>query len=378
MRQEEAAMFAVAPVGSRCAVVVELRIPMDDGSVRSFNTWRCRHDLGFERSIGTVRIEPGLTPADADREAFARVMQAGSLRLPYGGACGGIDADLKMLSAAEQARLARGFLQAFPDMAATGRSAFSGGLAGTLLSGWIDGGGRSLRLGGEGRAHSRVTREEAIALGAFTLIRRFARGSRRWALWGCDQSSLLLARHLCAAGWELAGVSDRWGAVVNPWGLTPSELACAMADGKGVVSMSGERGTVPAATPLEGGVDLVVVAGREGLDAAALGGTGCRMVVELVPGGIDRRTEAELAARGIIVLPEIVATSGQSLLPHLGWLRRRWRRDWTDGDLRDRLLRRMRAMAAGGEVPTGRNEATAEALRFIGAAQAAGRSLLAV
>ncbi|WP_068433630.1 Glu/Leu/Phe/Val dehydrogenase dimerization domain-containing protein [Magnetospirillum sp. XM-1] len=358
--------------------MVELDIPMDDGSVRCFSAWRCRHDLGFERSIGTVRIEPGLTPADTDREAFAALMQAGSLRLPYGGACGGIDADLRRLSTAELGRLARCFVQSFPDMAATGRSAFSGGLAGTLLSGWVDGGGRSLWLGIEGGTPSRLGREEAIALGAFTQIRRFAGKEGRWALWGCDQSSLLLARRLCALGWELTGVSDRRGAVVNAWGLTPSELACGMANVDGVVSMAGERGSVSADTPLDGGVELVVVAGREGPDAAALGGTGCRMVVELVPGGISRRTEAELAARGIVVLPEIVATSGQSLLTHLGWLRRRWRRDWTDGEMKDRLLQRMHAMAEGDEGPTGRAEATAGALRFIGAAQAAGRSLLAV
>lgn len=351
---------------------------MDDGSVRCFNAWRCRHDQGFERSIGTVRIEPGLTPADTDREAFAGLMQAGSLRLPYGGACGGIDADPRLLSAAELERLARCFVQAFPDMAATGRSAFSGGLAGTMLSGWVDGRGRSLRLGVGGEMHSRLGREEAIALGAFIHIRRFAGQPGRWALWGCDQSSLLLARQLCAAGWDLTGISDRRGAVVNPWGLTPSELACAMVNPDGVASMAGERGTVQAASPLDGGVELVVVADREGPDAAALGSTGCRMVVELVPGGIGRRTEAELAARGIVVLPEVVATSGQSLLAHLGWLRRRWRRDWTDGDLKDRLQQRMRAMVEGRVGPSGRAEATAEALRFIGAARAAGRSLLAV
>lgn len=351
---------------------------MDDGSVRCFDAWRCRHDLGFERSIGTIRIEPGLTPADIDREAFAGLMQAAFLRLPYGGACGGVDADPRLLSPAELMRLARGFAQAFPDMAVTARSAFSGGLAGTVLSGWVDGGSRSLRLGVDGGPRPGLSREEAIALGAFDLISRFGGAPGRWALWGCDQPSLLLARQLCAAGWDLTGVSDRRGAVVNAWGLTPSELACAMANADGVASMAGERGTAPAASPLDGGVELVVVADREGPDAAALGSTGCRMVVELVSGGIGRQTEAELAARGIVVLPEIVATSGRSLLAHLGWLRRRWRRDWTDGDLKDRLLQRMRGVAEEGAAAAGRAEATAGALRFIGAARAAGQSLLAV
>jgi glutamate dehydrogenase (NADP+) len=377
LRQEEAIRLAASPAASRFAAMAELEIPMDDGSVRGFRGWRCRHDMGFERSIGSIRVEPGLDQAEIDRHAFAGLMQAAFLRLPYGGACGGIDADPRRLSPAELGRLARCFVQAFPDMAATSRSAFSGGLAGTVLSGWMDGGRRSLRLGEGGIARPRPNREEAVALGAFTLIGEMGGAPGRWALWGCDQPSLLLARRLCAAGWDLTGVSDRRGAVVNPWGLTPSELACSMANPEGVASMAGERATALAGSPLDGGVELVVVADREGPDATTLGAAGCRMVVELVPGGLGREVEAELAALGIAVVPEIVATAGQSLLAHLGWLGRRWRRDWSQADIEARLRRRMGGLC-GDAVPLRRDAATAEALRFIGAARAAGPNLLAV
>jgi glutamate dehydrogenase/leucine dehydrogenase len=101
------------------------------------------------------------------------------------------------------------------------------------------------------------------------------------------------------------------------------------------------------------------------------------MVVELVPGGLGREVEAELAALGIAVVPEIVATAGQSLLAHLGWLGRRWRRDWSQADIEARLRRRMGGLC-GDAVPLRRDAATAEALRFIGAARAAGPNLLAV
>lgn len=345
-------------------VAATLDVVMDDGRARTFRAWRSRYDMGFSRALGAVRLVPGDTGDTVDQRAFATAMQAAALRLPYGGACGGVEADAHHLSRGELSRLAWAFVARFPDFGVTRPG-------GTVLSGWRCRDQRTLRFGLEPGTSHPMTWEEAVGVGAFALIRAACPCPGKWVLHGCDQVSIHLARLLTVAGWKLVGVSDHDTSVCNRWGLPPSELACAMADTTGLASLVGERGTRRAETPFDEQASLVVVAAEQRLSEAAAAELRCRVVVELGLGGVVPKVADILARRGIAVVPEIAATAGGTIFAHLAGLQRRLGLRWSRTDMLSRLAARMQELsglppqAMGQDLP-------AKAVDFIHASRAGG------
>jgi glutamate dehydrogenase (NADP+) len=337
-----------------------LEIEMDDGSLRTFPAWRRRHDFGFPQALATIHVTPDGDGDMADSRAFATAMQAGLLHLPYGGACGTIRADVRRLSRDELWRLARGFATAFPDMAFTRASQQN---AGTLLSGWLSRDLRSLRFGLDRPSALPLTWEEAIGLGAFTLVDRLHPAPGRWALHGCDQTAIHLARLMSTAGWKLVAASDWMGAVENPRGLTPSELASATAGTSGLPALVGESGTRSSLDLCAVEADLVVVSSaRLGLSGAAR--LNCRTVIELGTDSVGPAADEILSRQGIVSVPGFAATAGGTVYGHLAQLQRKHRLEWDRQETAARLLTRLQDLATLPD--TGMlDEARSRAVRFI-------------
>lgn len=90
---------------------MELKIQMDNGTEQVFIAWRTKHETRFGATKGGIRIHPSV-----DESLIARLaidMSAKSLLMdtPYGGAKGGIQANLSHLTTNEQARLIRTYVR---------------------------------------------------------------------------------------------------------------------------------------------------------------------------------------------------------------------------------------------------------------------------
>lgn len=319
-------------------VGTSLDVVMDDGGTKTFRAWRSRYDVDGASALGAVRLVPGVTAAQADQWAFATMMQAAALRLPYGGACGCIDADTRRLSARELGRLAQSYVARFPDFAVTQPNGWTGG---TVLSGWRCRNQRTLRFGSEPSGHPPLCWEEAVGLGAFSLINQACPNPGTWVLLGCDQLAFHLARLLTAAGWKLRAASDGRTTVRNSLGLTPSELAFAMARDDGLAAVVGDRGTSQTHNLFDDEVDLVVVAASERLTEAMASHVRCRVVAELAVDGVGSAIDTVLARREITSIPEIAATAGGAIFGHLARLRRQHGREWNRREMTVRLMTRM-------------------------------------
>ena len=89
------------------ALIVDVPIEMDDGSVAHFEGYRVQHNLSRGPGKGGVRYHPDVTLEEVMALAAWMTVKNAAVNLPYGGAKGGIRVDPKQLSRKELERMTR-------------------------------------------------------------------------------------------------------------------------------------------------------------------------------------------------------------------------------------------------------------------------------
>ena len=89
------------------ALIVDVPIEMDDGTVRHFEGYRVQHNLSRGPGKGGVRYHPDVTLEEVMALAAWMTIKNAAVNLPYGGAKGGIRVDPKLLSQKELEKLTR-------------------------------------------------------------------------------------------------------------------------------------------------------------------------------------------------------------------------------------------------------------------------------
>ena len=89
------------------ALIVDLPIEMDDGSIRHFEGFRVQHNVSRGPGKGGVRYHPDVTLDEVMALAAWMSIKNAAVNLPYGGAKGGIRVDPKALSNKELERMTR-------------------------------------------------------------------------------------------------------------------------------------------------------------------------------------------------------------------------------------------------------------------------------
>lgn len=91
----------------RRALIVDIPLEMDDGSVRHFEGYRVQHNLSRGPGKGGVRFHPDVTLEEVMALSAWMTVKCAALNLPFGGAKGGVRVDPVTLSHKELERLTR-------------------------------------------------------------------------------------------------------------------------------------------------------------------------------------------------------------------------------------------------------------------------------
>src|SRR5271169_4052947 len=91
------------------AVILTLPVRMDDGRVRSFPAYRVQHSSVLGPTKGGIRFDEDVSLGECAALAMWMTWKCALLRLPYGGAKGGVRCDPTSLSPGELERLTRRF-----------------------------------------------------------------------------------------------------------------------------------------------------------------------------------------------------------------------------------------------------------------------------
>jgi glutamate dehydrogenase (NAD(P)+) len=362
-RLEEAAELA----GIGPDLVATLRIPervletavpvrLDDGTVEVFTGWRVQHDTTRGPAKGGIRFHPDLDVDEVKALAASMTFKTAVLDLPFGGAKGGVRCDPTALSLGELERVTRRYTYQIspllgpdrdipaPDVNTDGRvmawlmdtlTMTSGGYLPASVT------GKPMSMGGT-RAHSGATSSGlvVVARSAFERLGRPMAGARV-AIQGFGKVGGPLAFLLASAGMRVVGVADIGGATLNQGGLDLSDLAAHVDEHGSVHGFSGGE--------VADGDDLWDVE-CELLVPAALGGVitpavaqrlPARIVVEAANNPTTIEADAVLADRGIIVVPDILASGGGVTASYFEWAQSLQGYAWDSDLVATRLYERM-------------------------------------
>ncbi len=332
---------------------VRLMIRMDDGSRKSFMAWRCRYDDTRGPTKGGIRFHPSSTMEEVETLAFWMTFKCAVMNLPYGGGKGAVQVDPHTLSKAELERLSRAYVQAFSKIIGPDRDIPAPDVyTNSMIMGWMADEyasivgeatpavitGKPIALGGS------LGRDDATARGGYYLVQRLAQQlglepGARVAIQGFGNAGQHIARLLAADGYSIVAISDSKGAVHSPSGFDIGKLLAAKGQGS-VTSLAGSDGisALPADDLVSVDCDLLVPAALEDMiHEGNASGVKARVVLELANGPVTPEADEILAAKNIVVLPDILANAGGVTVSYFEWVQNRQGYYWPVEDVHARL-----------------------------------------
>jgi glutamate dehydrogenase (NAD(P)+) len=337
--------------------VLEVAVPvrMDDGRVEVFTGWRIHHDTTRGPAKGGLRFHPDVDAREVAALAASMTFKTAVVNIPFGGAKGGVRCDPTRLSLGELERLTRRYTLEIspllgpdrdipaPDVNTDGRVMAwlmdtLSMLRGELLPGSVT--GKPLSIGGT-RGHSGATSTGVLmcARSAFTALELPFVGSRA-IIQGFGKVGGPLAFLLSSAGMRVVAVSDIGGAVYNPGGLDPADLADHVAR-EGTVAGFDGGDAIEADDMWKVECELCVPAALAGaIDERVAEALSCRVVVEAANGPTTPAADPVLDRREIVVVPDILANAGGVTASYFEWAQSRQGYAWEE----ELVAKRLRAV----------------------------------
>ncbi len=337
------------------AVILTLPVRLDDGSVRSFPAYRVQHSSVLGPTKGGVRFDEGVNLGECAALAMWMTWKCALLRLPYGGAKGGVRCNPRALSQPELARLTRRFtsdLAPFigpeidipaPDIATNEQTmawmmdTYSA-QKGHAVPGIVT--GKPISIGGS------VFRSEATGAGVVMVIESacerlgWSIPDLRFVVQGFGNVGGVAATELHEKGAAVVGVGDISGGLADPDGLDVPTLQEHAREHGSLEGFPAARLTAEQLLELD--CDVLVLAAREDqVTEANASALNCRLVAEGANGPTSIAADAILAERGISVLPDVLTNAGGVTVSYFEWVQDLSRLFWDRDEIRRRLAEKL-------------------------------------
>jgi glutamate dehydrogenase (NAD(P)+) len=334
------------------AVMLSVPVMMDDESLRVFTGYRVQHSTVLGPTKGGIRYDHEVSLGECAALAVWMTWKCALLRLPYGGAKGGVRCSPRNLSLGELQRLTRRYTAELapyigpqedipaPDMATNEQTmawlmdtySMQKGYAVPEVTT-----GKPISIGGS------VFRAEATGAGVVMVVERACRklglrlAGQRCVVQGFGNVGGIAARELDAKGALVVAVSDVSGGVYAASGLDLAEVRAWIAENGALAGYPGAD-FVTNAELLELPCDVLVLAAREDqLTGDNADRVDCRIVAEGANGPTTLEADRILADRGIVVLPDVLTNAGGVTVSYFEWVQDLGRLFWTRDEIRHRL-----------------------------------------
>ncbi len=339
------------------SLIVSVPIKLDDGRRTVFPGYRVQHSSVLGPTKGGVRYDRHVSLGECAALSMWMTWKCALLRLPYGGAKGGIRCDPRALSLRELQAITRRFTAELlpvigpqedipaPDMATDEQtmawmmdtySMQVGHAVPEIVT------GKPISIGGS------VFRAEATGAGVVMVVERACSrlgwdlAGQRCVVQGFGKVGGVAATELYDRGARVTAVSDVSGGLYDEAGLDiPSLFAHAL--DRGHASLADHAGEhVTNEELLELPCDILVLAALEeqvtGENAPRVK---ARMIAEGANGPTTLEADAIFAERGVPVLPDILTNAGGVTVSYFEWVQDLGRLFWDRDDIRARLADKM-------------------------------------
>ena len=336
--------------------MVTVPIRRDEGHVDVFPAYRVQHSSVLGPTKGGIRYDPHVTMGECAALAVWMTWKCALLRLPYGGAKGGVRCNPRGLSLRELERLTRRYTSELrgvigpqedipaPDMATNEQtmawimdtySMQVGHAVPEIVT------GKPVALGGS------LFRHEATGAGVVMVIERACQrlgwklAEQRCVVQGFGNVGGIAAQELVSKGATILGVSDISGGIYSESGLELASVRAWVTDHATLEGYPDVR-HVSNSELLEQQCDILVLAALEGqLTAENAPRIDTKLVVEGANGPTTIEADAIFAERGILVLPDVLTNAGGVTVSYFEWVQDLGRLFWTRDEIRARLAEKL-------------------------------------
>jgi glutamate dehydrogenase (NAD(P)+) len=337
------------------ALMVSVPVALDDGSWQVFPAYRVRHSSVLGPTKGGVRYDAAVSLGECAALAMWMTWKCALLRLPYGGAKGGVRCDPRALSKDELQRVTRRFtaeLATFigpqmdipaPDMATNEQtmawmmdtySMQAGHVVPEIVT------GKPVQLGGS------LFRHEATGAGVVMVVERACArlgwdlAKQRCVVQGFGNVGGIAAVELHAKGATVIGVSDVSGGIHDHGGIDVPAAHRHVAENGSLEGFPARQ--LSNAELLELECDVLVLAAREDqVTEANAPRLRARLIAEGANGPTTNEGDRILAERGITVLPDILTNAGGVTVSYFEWVQDLGRLFWDRDEIRRRLAEKL-------------------------------------
>ena len=337
------------------SLIVSVPVRMDDGRRVVFPGYRVQHSSVLGPTKGGIRYDSEVSLGECAALAMWMTWKCALLRLPYGGAKGGVRCEPRELSIHEIERLTRRFTSELlpvigpqedipaPDMATNEQtmawmmdtySMQRGYAVPEIVT------GKPISIGGS------VFRHEATGVGVVMVITRacdrlgWRIEEQRCVVQGFGNVGGIAALELHGLGAKVTGVSDVSGGLHAEDGLDVPDLMEYVRVHGSLEGHEGERITNEELLELD--CDILVLAAREDqVSAENAPRVRARMIAEGANGPTSLEADSILAERAITVLPDILTNAGGVTVSYFEWVQDLGRLFWTRDEIRAKLAEKL-------------------------------------
>jgi glutamate dehydrogenase (NAD(P)+) len=342
-------------------IISEFPIQTRNGTVRNFTGYRVLHNRARGPGKGGIRYHPDVTADEVRALATWMTWKCAVMDIPFGGAKGGVICDPKKLTRDDLRMITRRFIAELGEAIGphTDIPAPDVNTSAETMAWVFD----TYDMMHPGRNNTPVVtgkpvdmggsfgRKEATSRGClFCTQRALSRGlvdgldsvaGASVVVQGFGNAGAIAAQLYAEEGSTILAVSDSRGGIYSPDGLDPSAALAHKKETGSVVGLAGTK-QVSNEELLALECDILIPAALENqIRADNANDVKARLIAEAANGPTTPAADRILFAKGIAVLPDILANAGGVTVSYYEWVQNIENEQWDEEEVNAKLLRKM-------------------------------------
>ena len=338
-------------------LIVHFPVEMDNKKVKIFTGYRIQHNVARGPAKGGIRYHPDVDLDEMRALAMWMTWKSAVVKIPFGGAKGGVECNPKEMSLHEIEHLTRRFtweismmlgpeqdipapdVNTNPQVMAWIMDTYSI-LKGYSVPGVVT--GKPIELGGSlGRFEATGRGVVITSLDALKCLKIPVEGAKV-AIQGCGNVGGIAAMHFDRLGAKIIAISDSQKGIYNENGLDVKRALEYKAKYKCFVCETKDETEITNQELLELKCDVLVPAAIENQIVEK---NAPRIKAKIIAEGANGPTTPEadeiLNEKGVFIVPDILANAGGVTVSYFEWVQNLQELIWSEEEVLDRLTRIM-------------------------------------
>lgn len=332
-------------------ITVRIPVRMDDGKTKVFTGYRAQHNDAIGPTKGGVRFHPNVTEKEVSALSIWMTLKSGIVDLPYGGGKGGIICDPREMSFRELEALSRGYVRALSQVVGPTKDIPAPDVfTNSQIMAWMMDEysridefnspgfitGKPIVLGGSHGRESATAKGVTICIEEAAKKRGISVKGARVIVQGFGNAGSFLAKFMHDMGAKVIAISDAEGALHDPDGLDIDYLLDRR-DSFGTVTNLFDD-TITNQEMLELDTDILVPAAVQNqITEENAHNIKADIVVEAANGPTTLEATKILTERGILLVPDVLASSGGVTVSYFEWVQNNQGYYWKDEEVQEKL-----------------------------------------